>query len=472
MNVGAWLHALLNKLLPRNSFVRGVGVLAGGTAVAQVIGVMALPVITRMYTPDDFSVLAVFSSLLGIVAGVACLRLDIAIPLPEHEDDAANLLGVAMLCSAAMALLAALSVWWFSDNIADAVGQPGLRLQPFLWMLPVGIWLSGTYSAIQFWATRRKRFTAIARTRISQTIGSTATQLVCGISSILGPFGLLLGVLIANGFGVIGLCRLAWREDKKILCGINFANMRRQVRVHDRFLKFSTFEAIANNGAIQIPVIIIAAVAFGPEAGHLLLAMRMMTIPIGLIGGAVSQVYLSRAPEEYRAGQIGSFTLKTIDGLLGAGLGPLLFVGILSPVVFPLIFGSEWERAGEMVAWMTPFCILQFISSPVSMSLHITGHHHTALNLQILGFVIRVGGTWLAMLFASAYIFELYAFTGIVFYAIYLMIIAKKTGFKVIELVSLVVSQPKVWMAWLLFGTFLAYSIPYISHLLKIWRAY
>ena len=83
MNLIARLKALVNRLLPRASFARSVGVLAGGTAVAQGIGVLALPLITRLYTPEDFSVLAVYSSILGIVAGVACLRLDVASQCPR-----------------------------------------------------------------------------------------------------------------------------------------------------------------------------------------------------------------------------------------------------------------------------------------------------------------------------------------------------------------------------------------------------
>lgn len=465
MNPIARLKALINRLLPRASFARSVGVLAGGTAAAQAIGVLVLPVITRLYSPADFSVLAVYASILGIVAGVACLRLDIAIPLPERDEDAANLLAVALLCSTAMALLAALSVWWFPEHIVNAAGQPGLR--PFLWMIPLGIWLASAYSAIQFWATRKKRFTAIARTRVGQTTGSSITKLAGGLLNALGPFGLLLGQLIGSGAGVFGLSRTAWREDRQALRSITWPDMRRVFRAHDRFVKYSTFEAFANNGAIQLPVIIIAAVALGPEAGYLFLAMQAMAIPLGLIGGAVSQVYLSRAPEEYRAGQLGPFTLKAIAGLMRTGVGPLLFAGIVSPVAFPIVFGTDWQRAGEMVAWMTPWFILQFVSSPVSMSLHVTNNQRTALLLQLFGFVLRVGGAWLATLFAAEYVFETYAATGFIFYLTYLMVVAKITKIKIPDLLFTALTRPQVSIAWAVIGISVAGIMPFISQVIQ-----
>jgi len=83
-----------------------------------------------------------------------------------------------------------------------------------------------------------------------------------------------------------------------------------------------------------------------------------------------------------------------------------------------------------MVAWMTPWFILQFISSPVSMSLHVTNNQRAALQLQLFGFVLRVGGTWLATLIAADYIFEIYAATGFIFYAVYLLVVAHITKIK------------------------------------------
>ena len=460
MTLLARVRSAVVRVLPKQSFVRSVSVLAGGTAIAQAIGVLALPLITRLYTPADFSVLAVYSSILGIIAGVACLRLDIAVPLPERDEDAANLLALALLCCTTVAAFAALAVWWFPRVILNAVGQPGL--ERFLWMIPLGIWLASAYSAVQFWATRKKRFTAIASTRVTQTVGGVSSQLVFGLWSAFGPFGLLLGQLISSGAGVLGLGRTAWRDDAQALRKATCAGIRRVLRTYDRFPKYSTFEAFANNAAIQFPVIIIAAVALGPEAGYLFLAMRAMAIPIGLIGGAVSQVYLSRAPDELRAGQLAPFTLKAISGLARTGLGPLLFAGIAAPAVFPLVFGDEWQRAGEMVAWMTPWFLLQFLSSPVSMSLHVTGNQRIALLLQLFGLVLRVGATGYAAMYASAHIFEFYAVSGFAFYAAYLLAVAYVTKISALDLWGAVTSRPQMSLGWVIFGVAVASVMAFV----------
>lgn len=447
MKFMAGIKAAISRVLPQQSFVRDVSVLAGGTALAQAIGLLVLPVVTRLYTPADFSVLAVYSSILSIVSGVACLRLDIAIALPSRDEDAVNLLAVALLFCTIVAGIVAVAVGAWAEPIVTAVGQPGL--QPFLWMIPLGIWLAGAYSAVQFWVTRKKRFTAIARTRVIQTASSAVVQIGLGIWGVLGPFGLLLGQLLTSGAGAFGLGRTAWRDDRRALGQVAWAEMRRVFRAHDRFPKYSTFEAFANSGAIELPVIIIAAVSIGPEAGYLFLAMKAMAIPLGLIGGAVSQVYLSRAPDELRAGQLAPFTLKAICGLARTGTGPLLFAGIAAPAVFSWVFGADWQRAGEMVAWMTPWFILQFLSSPVSMALHVTGNQRIALTLHLFGLALRVGATGFAALFASAHIFEFYAVSGLVFYVTYLLTVAHVTSIGWSDLWHVLAARPHMALAWM-----------------------
>lgn len=417
------LQTLRVKLqtLGQISFVRAVGVLAGGTAVAQGIAVLALPIVTRLYTPVDFSVLAVYAATLSILGVVACLRLEIAIPLPESDAEAVNLLAVALCSSAAFSVLVALVVWVWPMQIVQLLDQPGL--QPFLWMLPLGIWLASAYAAVQLWATRKKRFTVIAKTRMSQSLGGVAAKLGLGLWQGFGALGLLLGQLIASGAGVFGLCRDIWRNDSPALSHISWQGMRKALIDYQRFPKFSMLESFANNAAIQLPIIIIAANAIGPEAGYLMLATQAMAVPMSLIGGAVSQVYLSRAPDEFRAQNLGPFTAQVISGLAKTGVGPIIFIGMTAPVLFPLIFGGAWQRAGEMVAWMTPWFVMQFLSSPVSMTLHVTSNQLVALWLQISGLILRVGAVIFAVVYTDDYIFEVYAISGFIFYFGYILII-------------------------------------------------
>jgi O-antigen/teichoic acid export membrane protein len=340
-------------------------------------------------------------------------------------------------------------VWLYPAEIVALVGQPDLR--PFLYLLPLGIWITSSYTAVQFWSTRQKRFGAIATTRVAQAIGGTGTQLGLGWMSF-NPSGLLLGHLVTSGMGLVGLSRETLRKDCASLRTISWPGMCRMLRQYDRFPKFSTFEAFANSAGTQLPVIIIAAWVVGPEAGYLMLAARVMAAPMGLIGGAVAQVYLSQAPQEHRAGRLDSFTCQVIGGLAKSGIGPLIFVGILAPVVFPLVFGQNWGRAGALLAWMTPWFIMQFLVAPVSMALHIAGKQQIALGLQLFGLVLRVGMVVGAGWFTYSSIGEVYAISGFFFYCLYLYVVTLLLGIKPSQLFRAVSSGFLIISLWAVVG--------------------
>lgn len=442
------MRTRLSKHL-QNGFVRSVSVLVGGTAFAQAITILILPILTRLYTPADFSVLAVYAGLLGVIAVVACLRFDIAIPLPEKDADGANLLALALLLALGVSLLIAIPCLLAPAWLAGVLRQP--RLEAYLWLLPFGVFLMSAYSALQFWVTRQRNFTLIARTRMTQSLGGAGAQVGFGWGG-LTPLGLIVGQTISNGAGALGLGWRTWRNSRPLLAQVSGAEMRRLFREYDRFPKYSSLESFANNAAIQVPVLIIAAAALGPEAGYLALAMRVMQAPMGLIGGAIGQVYLSRAPDEYREGRLGTFTVTILGGLMKAGVGPLAFAGIAAPTVFALVFGESWGRAGVLVAWMTPWFIFQFLASPVSMALHVTNHQKQAFLLQLLGLVLRVGFVFVAILFYRAGVSEVYAVTGFVFYLVYLFVVLIIAGCQFSEIMVQIKKSTFFILPWCVGG--------------------
>lgn len=445
-----WLkQAIQSRLGERGGIVHSVGTLVGGTAFAQGVAILALPLLTRLYTPAEFSVLAVYASVLGILTVVACLRFEIAIPLPERDEDAASLLVLAIMSVIALSLAVALSIIFFRAEIVGLLRFPPIA--PYLWMMPVGILLGGAYAAAQFWATRRKHFSRIARTRMLQSMGGVGIQVSAGAIGG-GPVGLLLGHLISIGAGFVGLARDAWRHDREIISAVSLGSIRRAFAENSRYPTYSALEALANTAGMQLPVIFIAAVAVGPEAGFMLLATRVIAAPFSLVGGAMSQVYMAHAPHEIRAGHLGDFTARTLSGLVKTGIGPLIFTGIVAGPLSATIFGEEWSRVGEIVAWLTPMFILQFLSVPVSMVMHIKSRQRMMMMIQLIGLVVRVGAVWIAFVVNPFSLVKSYAFSGALFYGFCCFSYYAVAEVKLAQAVSAVRKSLPILMAWIVIG--------------------
>lgn len=410
----------LARRFPAGSFARNVGVLTGGTVFAQGLSVLALPLLTRLYSPDDFSLLAVYSAVIGIVTVVSCLRYNIAIPLPEDDADAMALLVVSLAAGAAISLLLALPVLLAPEATANLLGQP--ELTPYLWLIPLGVLFASTYNALQYWATRKKRFALVTKTRMTRSVGGIGAQLGIGWVHAT-PFGLLFGYMLYSGLGFFGLFRDLVRRDKTSFQDLSSDRVFDQFKRYSRFPIWSVPEALLNAIGSQVPLILIAAWAAGPEAGYLMLAMRVMGLPMGLVGSSVAQVFAAETSEHLRKGTLGAFTRRTMRTLLIQGGPPLLAIGVLAPLLFPWIFGSEWARAGWLVAWLTPGFILQFVASPVSIALHAIGKVQIAMFLQLFGALLRT----LPLIFigtSNAPILpEVFSLTTVIFYSAFLVAI-------------------------------------------------
>ena len=414
------MRELLSRFMPEGSFARNVGMLTGGTAFAQALTVLALPLLTRLYTPEDFELLAVYVAVLSMVTVVSSLRYNIAIPLPEEDRHGMALLVLSLLCAAAVSALLATFVWLFPAIVADRLGQPSLM--PYLWMVPLGVFLAAVYGALQYWSSRKKRFALITRTRVTRATGGIGAQAAVGFFAP-SPFGLIFGHMLYGGLGVLGLARDLVLKDREALERIGLRQIKARALEYRRFPLWSVPESLFNTASIQLPLILIAASTAGPEAGFLMLAMRVMGVPMALVGSSVAQVFLAEAPKKYREGSLLAFTRHTMSALLKTGGPPLVAVGILSPILFPLIFGPSWQRAGSLVAWMTPWFVLQFVASPVSMVLHVTSKQGVATAMQLFGLIIRFGALMLFIPEHPALLPEVYALSGLVFYFVYIYVI-------------------------------------------------
>lgn len=401
-------------------FVRNVGLLAGGTAAAQIVVLLALPLLTRLYSPSDFNLLAAYASTLGLLSVAACFRFNLAVPLPRSDATALHLLVLALCSGALVSMLIGSLIALKPAAVARLVGQPAL--QPYLWLLPAGVFLAAAYDALQYWASRAQEFGLIARTRMTRALGGTAAQ--AGIGSLLpGPFGLLFGHMLLSGLGFLGLAASFLKREQPICSKIHLSGLRKAAKRYRRFPLYSVPEALFNTAGLEVPILIIAAYAAGPDGGYLMLAMRLLGVPMILVGSSVAQVYLTEAPAKMRNGELAAFTRQMMWTMAKLGAPVMALAGLVSPLVFPYVFGAEWGPSGVMVSWLAPMFLLQFIASPLLSILHVTGRLALAMWTQVAGAVLRVAGVMLALSFCEAWLVEAFAIVGALFYAATILLV-------------------------------------------------
>ena len=83
---------MLNKL---NTSNKKIALLVGGTSIAQLITIFLTPVLSRIYTPEDFGVFALFFSATGIISIMIGGRYEVAIMQPKKDHEAISLASIS-----------------------------------------------------------------------------------------------------------------------------------------------------------------------------------------------------------------------------------------------------------------------------------------------------------------------------------------------------------------------------------------
>jgi O-antigen/teichoic acid export membrane protein len=377
-----------------NAAVRAAAILVGGTAAAQIIAVLALPILTRVYSPADFTILATYSALLFMLVYAATGRFDLAIPLVADDKEAANLLVLAVLCSVSTAGIIGLAVLCFGTTLAHAVSLD--ETGPYLWLLPISLALAGSFLAFQNWWLRRHSFRLVAATRLSQVLTGVSIQLGMGFGG-WKPIGLLIGHLMIAGAGSVRFLLTFWRDERRLLRSITLKSLKTTAYTHRQYPQYSVVDAVAANAGEQLPLVIIAALSAGPEAGLLLLTMRVLGAPVDLLANAIAQVYLSTVAQAERDRRLSQSTERLVRALMIYGSAPFLFGSLATAPLFGIVFGERWTAAGSMIFWVAPWYAMRLSTAPLLSLPALLGRQRQIMVIRITTLFVRAGAVYVGL---------------------------------------------------------------------------
>lgn len=367
-------------------FFKNVIALTGGTVIGQSVVVLASPIITRLYDPKDLGILAVYSSILGILTVVAGLRYEVVIPLPETDRDAVDIVGLTLCIVFSMSLLIGGLCLILGNEISSLIGAPSL--ERYIWMMPIGVGLVGIYQVFVSWSVRRQSFGLIARTKIIQGIGSVFTQIGLGTLGIK-PLGLLVGQVIGLASGSSTMVALFFKQNRNLLKGVSFRRIRIVTLRYKKFPLIGAPAALLNSLTINLPAIFFSAV-YGPQiAGWYAIAQRAVGIPLNLAGQSVAQVYFGKAALLARtsSGDLSKISRSLFLRLLLFAIIILVPIILIAPPLFGFIFGAKWRESGSFLTRLAPLFIAQFISMPFGSTLDILEQQ----GLFLFREVVRIG---------------------------------------------------------------------------------
>ncbi len=350
---------------PKTTFKGDVLRLVTGTVMAQAIGILAAPILTRLYGPESFGLAALFTSFTGIISVLACMRYELSIVLPDSDGEAANLMGVSLLFSLLVAVLTLPIVWFFGPLILHWLKTPAL--EPYLLLIPITVFINGIFLTLNYWNTRTKHFTRLSITRITSAVATTSTTIGAGFAGYATGGTMIVANVGGQIVATTVLGAQIWRDNGKFLVqNLDCLKMLEGVKRYKKFPIYSSWSALLNTISWQLPVLIFG-VFFSPSVGGFYaLGFRILKIPMSLIGSAIGQVFLQRAADAKLKGSLQPLVKQTFHRLLMICMLPMLVLAIVGKDLYILVFGEDWGEAGVYTQMLSVWAIVWFVSAPLT----------------------------------------------------------------------------------------------------------
>ncbi|GHX83438.1 polysaccharide biosynthesis protein [Vibrio cholerae] len=395
-----------------------------GTGIAQAIPIAIIPILTRMFSPEDFGLLALYAACVSILGVVATGRYEIAIMLPKDDEDARLLLQLSMLVALFFSLLISIPISIWNAQIARFLGNEDIAV--WLYLVPVSVLFTGIYQALTYWNNRQKKFINTAVSRVNQSLFQGFVQTSLGFLQVSG--GLIWGQFIGIVSGSIYLLKKD-RSYKSLIKKTKINSIQKQGIKYHKFPTYGVWGALCDAGAVQMPVILLTKFYSNSVTGMFSLTFRVLNMPTSIISSAIAQVLFQKVveisqtePEKLNLYIIKMFLLLFVIYLPAV---PILF--IWGESLFSIIFGNEWSQAGVYAGYLVIAVAVRFAVSPLSAVLGLEQN----IKMGVLWQVLYLCTITVTLYFFSSLSIEEFLIAFVVhevfLYLIYLFLILKGT---------------------------------------------
>jgi O-antigen/teichoic acid export membrane protein len=371
----------------KGSIFKHVALLSGAKGVSQGLVLAASPLLTRLFSPEDFGVFVVFGVLLGLFGNFSCMKYQYAMPLARDEAEAANIFALCWVILGVFLLVLCLALLAVQGGVAGWLNSPGL--QPYLWLLPLGVLGVGLGQTGQLWAIRHRSFKRVAASGMLESVVILAVQIGLGFTR-LGPGGLIFGRIGGILCGSLVLLYPAMKEARSLLRNVSLRSLIDVAKRYRQFLFFHMPSSGISTVGRQMPVLILT-IFFGPAVtGLYALTRRVVNIPMMLIGDEVRRVYYPFAADTKHDEDLRRLTKTIFMNLVQIALPGVLIIGLVAPELFALVFGERWADSGVYAQWLCPWLFASFICSPLTRSPLIRQKQRGELIFQTILLIARV----------------------------------------------------------------------------------
>ena len=378
-------------------FLRHVAALMSGKAIAGMLAVVTMPIVSRLFTPEHFGTAALFVSVISMIAAFATLNYDAAVVLPDNDDEAFLLMALAyrILTVVSGMILIAIAIYE-TTGITWAMLE---LLGGWKWLLPVGLCLLVGVEIQENWLARTKNFKLMAGSLVAANASTGISRIIMGLIGGSTVFGLIAGYLLALLVRIRvqwPACRSALRESFQ---RVPAARLREIGRRYSDFPLYNAPARVVFTLGQNLPIVLFGIMFSPAVAGFFAMARQLLNAPIGMVSDSFRRVFLQKAASilNERRSLMKAYFFST-GVLFLMGLPVILVLWNFGQPLATWFLGDRWIDAGRYIEIASPWFFMILVMASCKSIYVVLRKQRLYLTVQIVHTAFRISAFGLAWL--------------------------------------------------------------------------
>lgn len=392
-----------------------------GNLVAQFIVIAGAPVLSRMFSQEDFGSYGSFSATCSLIGCFACLRFDQAVIVVKGSTVAKQLALLSVFCIFGVSVIA-LGVGYLLPALGFGLTESISKSLNAVYV-GVAVFLMGFDSLLMACSTRAKRFKTISLACLLQAVIMLVVQVLCENYAAVGLF---YGYVAGMAMKVI-VQLFSFRPTS--LLAYSFTDCKQAFLTHTDFPKYELPQRVFSDVSYNFPVMFFSAVFGDAVAGAYFMTFRVLQKPLSTISMAARQVFLQHAAvihHEQPEKLFGTFRRATV-AMFAIGLIPTIAIFCYGPWIFSAVLGEEWIESGHQSRWLIFWLIASMVSMPAEAITRVIRIQKQMLIFRVSETTIRMGLlVALSVFCTSLTTIAFFSFSGCVLNGILIWAVSRK----------------------------------------------
>lgn len=369
--------------------------LSSSSALMMFLPLVVTPILSRLYTPEDYGDWGVYSSLLYIIGALIFLSYENTIVKSNDDEEIPSLIALCIIIL--LIILLCVAIVFF---IGKWIGLRFFECFPSLTYLLFGVFFSGLYTLASNYANRKNQYSSMAFASIVNGLSQAALRILFGVLPLIS-YGLICGNVLAQGIATFFLLFLI----RKIF-PISFfqqISLRAIKKIAINYKKFPIYDAPARliEFAIgNVAIIILYSFWSKDDVGCFSIVTQFLLIPMTIIGSAMSNVFFRELSEKSDdLGAISDVTRKSAKITFSIAMIPTLFLACGGDYLFVKFLGTRWNDAGTMALCMSVFSVPIILSEPLLAVFKTLDQQEIRFRINLFNVTISLGILVLSSMF-------------------------------------------------------------------------